>query len=221
MFQNLGDGTYFHSGLLAIRQAIAAEVNITYKILYNDAVAMTGGQPVDGALSVEQMILQLKGEGANRIALVSDDPDQHKKITRVSGLTIDHRDDLMSIEEQLRDTEGTTILIYEQTCAAEKRRRRKKGLLEDPPTRIVVNPQVCEGCGDCGVESNCLSVIPLETEHGRKRQIDQSACNKDYSCVKGFCPSFVSVTGGNLKKLQAAAMTPPTRTAGGCSATRT
>ena len=205
VFQNLGDGTYFHSGLLAIRQAIAAEVNITYKILYNDAVAMTGGQPVDGALSVEQMILQLKGEGANRIALVSDDPDQHKKITRVSGLTIDHRDDLMSIEEQLRDTEGTTILIYEQTCAAEKRRRRKKGLLEDPPTRIVVNPQVCEGCGDCGVESNCLSVIPLETEHGRKRQIDQSACNKDYSCVKGFCPSFVSVTGGNLKKLQAAA----------------
>lgn len=204
VFQNLGDGTYFHSGLLAIRQAIASGVNITYKILYNDAVAMTGGQPVDGSLSVEQMILQLKGEGISRIALVSDDPGRHADITKVKGLTIDHRDDLIGIEEELRDIEGTTVLVYEQTCAAELRRRRKKGLLEDPPTRVVINPAVCEGCGDCGVESNCLSVIPLETELGRKRSIDQSACNKDYSCLKGFCPSFVTVTGGNLRKLQAA-----------------
>ena len=203
VFQNLGDGTYFHSGLLAIRQALAANVNMTYKILYNDAVAMTGGQPVDGALSVEQMILQLKGEGVERIALVSDDPGRHRDVTRVKGLTISHRDDLIAIEEELRDTEGCTVLIYEQTCAAENRRRRKKGLMEDPDVRVIINPEVCEGCGDCGVQSNCLSVIPLETELGRKRQIDQSACNKDYSCVKGFCPSFVTVTGGELKKREA------------------
>lgn len=203
VFQNLGDGTYFHSGLLAIRQAIASGVNITYKILYNDAVAMTGGQPVDGALSIEQMIFQLKGEGVTRIALVSDDPKRHRDVSRVDGLTIDHRDDLISIEEELRDTAGTTILIYEQTCAAEKRRRRKKGLMEDPNVRVLINPEVCEGCGDCGVQSNCLSVMPLETELGRKRQIDQSACNKDYSCVKGFCPSFVTVIGGELKKRKA------------------
>ena len=199
VFQNLGDGTYFHSGLLAIRQTLAAKVNITYKILYNDAVAMTGGQPVDGALSIAQMILQLKGEGVERIALVSDDPGRHASIPPFDGLTVDHRDDLIAIEEELRDTPGTTALIYEQTCAAEKRRRRKKGLLEDPKVRVVINPDVCEGCGDCGIQSNCLSVIPLETELGRKRQIDQSACNKDYTCLKGFCPSFVTVTGGELR----------------------
>ena len=203
VFQNLGDGTYFHSGLLAIRQAIASGVNITYKILYNDAVAMTGGQPVDGTLSVDQMILQLRGEGITRVALVSDDPKKHGGVTRFKGLSIDHRDDLIAVEEELRDIEGTTVLIYEQICAAEKRRRRKKGELEDPPVRVVVNPEVCEGCGDCGVESNCLSVIPHETELGRKRKIDQSACNKDYSCLKGFCPSFVTVTGGQLKKNKA------------------
>ncbi len=200
VFQNLGDGTYFHSGLLAIRQAIAAGTNITYKILYNDAVAMTGGQPVDGALSVEQMVTQLRGEGIGRIAVVSDQPDIHKAMARFEGLSIDHRDDLISIEKELREVPGTTVLIYEQTCAAEKRRRRKKGLMEDPAKRVVINPDVCEGCGDCGVVSNCLSVIPLETELGRKRQIDQSACNKDYSCVKGFCPSFVTVEGGTLRK---------------------
>lgn len=204
VFQNLGDGTYFHSGLLAIRQAIAAGINITYKILYNDAVAMTGGQPVDGALSVERMILQLRGEGVDRIALVSDDPSRHRGVQRFAGLSIDHRDDLIHIEEGLRDTAGTTVLIYEQTCAAEKRRRRKKGTLEDPPVRVLINPEVCEGCGDCGIVSNCLSVIPLETELGRKRQIDQSACNKDYSCLKGFCPSFVTVNGGELRKSAAA-----------------
>lgn len=200
VFQNLGDGTYFHSGLLAIRQAISAGVNITYKILYNDAVAMTGGQPVDGALSVEQMILQLRGEGVRRIAVVSDAPDKHRAIPAFAGLSIDHRDRLLAIEKELREIKGTTVLVYEQTCAAEKRRRRKKGLLEDPPQRVVINAEVCEGCGDCSVQSNCLSVLPKATELGRKREIDQSACNKDYSCLKGFCPSLVTVTGGKLRK---------------------
>lgn len=204
VFQNLGDGTYFHSGLLAIRQALAAKVNITYKILYNDAVAMTGGQPVDGSLSVEQMIFQLRGEGVSRIALISDYPEKYtNKLDRFDGLTVDHRDQLIAIEKSLREISGTTVIIYEQTCAAEKRRRRKKGLLEDPARRVVINSDVCEGCGDCSVQSNCLSVLPLETELGRKRQIDQSSCNKDYSCVKGFCPSFVSVVGGTLRKKSA------------------
>ncbi len=199
VFQNLGDGTYFHSGSLAIRQSVAANVNITYKILYNDAVAMTGGQPIDGTLSVDQLILQLRGEGIKRIALVSDHPE-HYDAPSENGLTINHRDDLLSIEEELREVEGVSVLIYEQTCAAEKRRRRKKGTMVDPNRRIFINDAVCEGCGDCGQKSNCLSVLPKETELGRKRQIDQSACNKDYSCVNGFCPSFVSVIGGGLKK---------------------
>ncbi|NKB34408.1 MAG: indolepyruvate ferredoxin oxidoreductase family protein [Pseudomonadales bacterium] len=200
VFQNLGDGTYFHSGILAIRQAVAAEINITYKILFNDAVAMTGGQPVDGPLTVEQMIQQLRGEGVKRIALVSDNPTQHKWITKFDGYSLSHRDDLIEIEEELRDTAGTTVLIFEQICAAEKRRRRKKGTLEEPKERVYINPEVCEGCGDCSEESNCLSVIPLDTELGRKRQIDQSACNKDYSCLRGFCPSFVTVSGTELSK---------------------
>jgi indolepyruvate ferredoxin oxidoreductase len=203
VFQNLGDGTYFHSGILAIRQAVSAGVNITYKILYNDAVAMTGGQPVDGSLTVEQLILQLRGEGIKRIALVSDHPEQYH-FDRHEGFTVNHRDELLPIEEELREVAGTSVLIYEQTCAAEKRRRRKKGLLDDPNRRIFINEAVCEGCGDCGKKSNCLSVLPQETELGRKRQIDQSACNKDYSCVNGFCPSFVSVIGGRLKKSNAA-----------------
>tara|TARA_R110000772_G_scaffold226474_1_gene337183 strand:+ start:67905 stop:71387 length:3483 start_codon:yes stop_codon:yes gene_type:complete len=199
VFQNLGDGTYFHSGSLAIRQSVAAGVNITYKILYNDAVAMTGGQPIDGSLSVAQLILQLRGEGIKRIALVSDHPEQYDTPSE-AGLSVNHRDDLLSIEEELREIEGVSVLIYEQTCAAEKRRRRKKGTMIDPDRRIFINEAVCEGCGDCGKKSNCLSVLPKETELGRKRQIDQSACNKDYSCVNGFCPSFVSVIGGGLKK---------------------
>ncbi|MBT7372177.1 MAG: indolepyruvate ferredoxin oxidoreductase family protein, partial [Gammaproteobacteria bacterium] len=199
VFQNLGDGTYFHSGLLAIRQALAAGVNITYKILYNDVVAMTGGQPVDGVLTVAQMIQQLRGEGVERIALISDDPVKHSQIRLETGVTLNHRDDLMVIEKELRDIAGTTVLIYEQLCAAEKRRRRKKGVMADSKMRVVINPDVCEGCGDCGIASNCLSVIPLETELGRKRQIDQSACNKDYSCLNGFCPSLITVT-GDLKK---------------------
>jgi indolepyruvate ferredoxin oxidoreductase len=200
VFQNLGDGTYFHSGLLAIRQAVASDANITYKILYNDAVAMTGGQPIDGSLTVEQMIMQLRGEGITRIALISDEPNRHKDIRPFQGYSLDHRDDLIRVEKELREIPGTTILIFEQTCAAEKRRRRKKGQLEDPNVRVFINKAVCEGCGDCSIQSNCLSVVPVETELGRKRLIDQSACNKDYSCLKGFCPSFITVTGGNLKK---------------------
>ena len=200
VFQNLGDGTYFHSGILAIRQTVAAGVNITYKLLYNDAVAMTGGQPLDGALPVDQLVTQLRGEGVQRIALVSDHPQQLSHIKKFSGLTIDHRDRLITIEKELRETPGTTVLVYVQTCAAELRRRRKKGLAPDPAHRVVINAEVCEGCGDCGTASNCLSVIPLETELGRKRQIDQSACNKDFSCLKGFCPSFVTVEGASLAK---------------------
>lgn len=201
IFQNLGDGTYFHSGILAIRAAHAAKVNITYKILYNDAVAMTGGQPHDGPLSVAMIVDQVRAEGIVRIAVVSDDPDKYPTdFPRFSGLTIDHRDDLERIQLELREVEGTTVLVYDQTCAAEKRRRRKKGLMEDPALRVFINEAVCEGCGDCQVQSNCLSVLPHETELGRKRIIDQSACNKDYSCLKGFCPSFVTVKGGTLRK---------------------
>ena len=200
VFQNLGDGTYFHSGLLAIRQAIAAKTTITYKILYNDAVAMTGGQPVDGVLSVEQMIMQLRGEGVRRIAVVSDNPNQYQLTPLPDGVSIDSRDALLNVEEELRDTRGTTVLIYHQMCAAERRRQRKRGQLPDPARRVVINPEVCEGCGDCGTASNCLSVVPLETELGRKRRIDQSACNKDFSCLDGFCPSFVTVEGGSLAR---------------------
>ncbi|TNE82832.1 MAG: indolepyruvate ferredoxin oxidoreductase family protein, partial [Gammaproteobacteria bacterium] len=201
VFQNLGDGTYFHSGLLAIRAAISAGINITYKILYNDAVAMTGGQPVDGVLSVDRIVYQLRGEGVKRIAVVSDDPRQFgSDFPHFEGLTIDHRDQLDAIQKELREVEGTSILIYVQTCAAEKRRRRKKGLLDDPPKRVFINEQVCEGCGDCGYQSNCLSILPKDTPLGRKRMIDQSACNKDYSCLKGFCPSFVTVHGGRVRK---------------------
>ncbi len=201
IFQNLGDGTYFHSGILAIRAAHAAGVNITYKILYNDAVAMTGGQSHDGPLSVAIIAEQVRAEGIQRIAVVSDDPDKYPSdFPHFDGLTVGHRDDLESVQLELREIKGTTVLIYDQICAAEKRRRRKKGLIEDPPIRVFINEAVCEGCGDCGVQSNCLSVLPQETALGRKRVIDQSACNKDYSCLKGFCPSFVTVNGGQLRK---------------------
>ena len=201
VFQNLGDGTYFHSGLLAIRACIASGVNITYKILYNDAVAMTGGQAIDGSLTVAQMVYQLRGEGIQRIAVVSDEPDKYPhSFPRFDGLTVDHRKKLTLIQKELREIPGTTIIIYDQTCAAEKRRRRKKGLMIDPRKRVFINEDVCEGCGDCGVQSNCLSVLPKETELGRKRVIDQSACNKDYSCTDGFCPSFVSVIDAELRK---------------------
>ncbi len=200
VFQNLGDGTYFHSGLLAIRAAIAAQVNITYKILYNDAVAMTGGQHVDGSLSVAQITHQLYGEGVRRLAVVSDEPGKYRnRGAFADGVTFHHRDALDALQRELRSVPGTSVLIYDQTCAAEKRRRRKRGLMPDPPRRVFINAAVCEGCGDCSVQSNCLSVVPLETGFGRKRAIDQSNCNKDYSCLNGFCPSFVTVHGAKLR----------------------
>ncbi len=204
VFANLGDGTYFHSGLLAIRAAVAANVNITYKILYNDAVAMTGGQHVDGQLTVPMLTDQLAAEGIKTIYIVSDEPWKYGAARFPNGTTIEHRDSLDAVQRKLRETPGVTILIYDQTCAAEKRRRRKRGLMEDPAKRVLINERVCEGCGDCGKKSNCLSVAPVETEFGRKRQIDQSTCNKDFSCVKGFCPSFVTVLGGGLKKPEVA-----------------
>jgi indolepyruvate ferredoxin oxidoreductase len=197
VFQNLGDGTYYHSGSLGIRAAVAAKVNITFKILYNDAVAMTGGQPVDGPLDVKMIVDQLHGEGLKRIAVVSDDPGKYPNLENV---TVAHRDQLMALQEEFRSVPGVSAIIYDQTCAAEKRRRRKRGLMEDPAKRVFINERVCEGCGDCADTSNCLSVIPVETEFGRKRRIDQSSCNKDYSCVAGFCPSFVTVHGGALRK---------------------
>jgi len=201
IFANLGDGTYFHSGLLAIRQSVAGQVNITYKILYNDAVAMTGGQPIDGTLTVPQITRQLEAEGVGKMVIVTDEPEKYGGISNLApGVTIHHRDELDLIQRQLREIEGCTILIYDQTCATEKRRRRKRGKLVDPPRRVIINELVCEGCGDCSKESNCLSVIPVETEFGRKRAIDQSSCNKDFSCLKGFCPSFVTVEGGKLRK---------------------
>ena len=205
VFANLGDGTYFHSGLLAIRAAVAAKINITYKILYNDAVAMTGGQHVDGELPVDHLAWQLRAEGIDKIVVVSDYPEKYDgKADFPPKTEIRHRDDLDQIQRQLREVQGVSILIYDQTCAAEKRRRRKRGLMEDPAKRVMINERVCEGCGDCGDKSNCLSIAPVETEFGKKRQIDQSSCNKDYSCLKGFCPSFVTVLGGALKKPETA-----------------
>ncbi|MFN5030052.1 MAG: indolepyruvate ferredoxin oxidoreductase family protein [Burkholderiales bacterium] len=201
VFANLGDGTYFHSGLLAIRAAVAAKVNITYKILFNDAVAMTGGQPVDGPLNVPQITQQVYAEGVGRIVVVTDEPEKYPATANFApGVTVHHRDELEQVQRELREIDGVTILVYDQTCAAEKRRRRKRGTFPDPQKRVVINDLVCEGCGDCGKKSNCLSVIPVETEFGRKRAIDQSSCNKDFSCVKGFCPSFVTVEGGQLRK---------------------
>jgi indolepyruvate ferredoxin oxidoreductase len=200
VFQNLGDGTFYHSGSLAIRQAIAAGTNITYKILFNDAVAMTGGQPVDGPLSVQGVAHSVRAEGVQRIAIVSDDPGQFDARDFPAGTTISHRRDLDAIQRELRDIPGVTVLVYAQTCATEKRRRRKRGKLEEPQRFVVINDLVCEGCGDCSVESNCLSVVPKETPFGRKRQIDQNSCNKDYSCLNGFCPSFVTVEGGSRSR---------------------
>jgi len=203
VFQNLGDGTFYHSGSLAIRQSIAAGTNITYKILFNDAVAMTGGQPVDGPLSVQSIAHAMRAEGVDRIAVISDEPELFSFGDFPAGTTISHRRELDSVQRELREIPGVTVLIYAQTCATEKRRRRKRGKLEDPDKFVVINELVCEGCGDCSVESNCLSVVPKETKFGRKRQIDQNSCNKDYSCVNGFCPSFVTVE-GKIERAQAA-----------------
>lgn len=199
-FVNLGDGTYFHSGLLAIRASVAAGVNVTYKVLYNDAVAMTGGQPVDGDLSVESITHQLHHEGVSPLYVVSDEPDAFAAGDLPTGTIVRHRDELDSVMRLLREREGCNAIIYAQTCAAEKRRRRKRGLLEDPARYAYINSDVCEGCGDCSEQSNCVSIEPLDTPMGRKRQINQSSCNKDFSCLKGFCPSFVTIEGGQLKK---------------------
>ncbi|TYQ05344.1 UNVERIFIED_ORG: indolepyruvate ferredoxin oxidoreductase [Zoogloea ramigera] len=206
VFQNLGDGTYFHSGYLAIRAALAAKVNITYKILYNDAVAMTGGQPVDGITSVPLIARQMAAEGVQRIALVTEDLSRYQdRSVLPAHITLHDRKDMDAVQRELREVAGVSVLIYDQTCAAEKRRRRKKGDYPDVAKRMVINEAVCEGCGDCGVQSNCVSILPKETEFGRKRTIDQSSCNKDYSCAKGFCPSFVTVEGGTLRKSRAGA----------------
>lgn len=198
IFQNMGDGTYSHSGILAIRAAVANKSNITYKVLYNDAVAMTGGQPVELLMSPIDMVNQLLSEGVKPVRLVTDNPDQYQHSKLPANCTLHHRDELDNLQRDLREIKGVTGIVYEQTCATEKRRRRKRGLMDDPNQRLFINPDVCEGCSDCSVQSNCISIQPLETEFGRKRKIDQSTCNKDYSCVKGFCPSFVTVTGGTI-----------------------
>jgi len=202
VFQNLGDGTYYHSGLLAIRAAVASGANITYKLLYNDAVAMTGGQPIDGPISVAQMAHQVLHEGVQRLILVSDDPTRHKSADLPAGIRIEHRDRLDAIQRELRETPGCTVILYEQTCAAEKRRRRKRGEMVDPQQRLFIYDAVCEGCGDCAAQSSCVSIEAKETALGRKRKINQSSCNKDYSCVKGFCPSFVSVEGAKPRRMK-------------------
>lgn len=202
-FVNLGDGTFFHSGHLAIRQSVAAGANITYKILVNDAVAMTGGQPIDGELSPEQITHLMHDERVARIVLMSDRPDLYRPADLATGTEIRHRDEIDATMLELREVPGVSVIVYEQTCAAELRRRRKRGTAEDPDQRLWINPAVCEGCGDCSVQSNCIAVEPLETDFGRKRKINQSACNKDYSCLKGFCPSFVTLRGAALRKAPA------------------
>jgi indolepyruvate ferredoxin oxidoreductase len=212
VFQNLGDGTYNHSGALALRWAIDAKVNLTYKILFNDAVAMTGGQRHEGGLNPPQIAAQVAADGAKRIVVVADDVGKYPPATRwPEGVVVRPRDELIAVEKDLAAIDGVTVLIYDQTCAAEKRRRRKRGQYPDPDKRVFINPRVCEGCGDCGVKSNCVSVQPLETEFGRKRRIDQTACNKDYSCVDGFCPSFVTIEGARPKARAVGIAPPPWR----------
>jgi indolepyruvate ferredoxin oxidoreductase len=200
VFANLGDGTYNHSGLLAIRAAVAAKVDMTYKILFNDAVAMTGGQPMDGSLTAGDVARQVLAEGVTRVVVVTDRPEAVAEGSFPAALSVRHRDELDAVQRELREVPGVTVLLYLQTCAAEKRRRRKRKQFPDPPKRVLINDLVCEGCGDCSTKSNCVSVVPLETEYGRKRAIDQSTCNKDFSCLKGFCPSFVMVEGGRLRR---------------------
>ena len=200
VFQNLGEGTYNHSGILAIRAALSAGTNITYKILFNDAVAMTGGQPNEGDLSPERIAHEVKAMGVAHIALIYDPKEEIDFAGFPKGLERHTRDRLMDVQERFQEMEGVSVIIYVQTCAAEKRRRRKRGTFPDPDMRVFINPEICEGCGDCGVQSNCVSIVPLETELGRKRAIDQSSCNKDFSCVNGFCPSFVTVSGGTIRK---------------------
>ncbi|MEX0603647.1 MAG: indolepyruvate ferredoxin oxidoreductase family protein [Marinobacter sp.] len=202
VFQNLGEGTYFHSGSMAIRQAVAAGINITYKILFNDAVAMTGGQPVDGQITVPMIAQQVAAEGVRRVVVLSDEPEKYDghRDQFPKDVSFHDRSELDTVQRELRTISGCSVLIYDQTCAAEKRRRRKRNQFPDPAKRVFINHHVCEGCGDCSVQSNCLAVVPRKTELGRKRKIDQSSCNKDFSCVNGFCPSFVTVEGGQLRK---------------------
>ena len=201
VFANMGEGTYFHSGLLAIRAAVAANTPITYKILYNDAVAMTGGQPVDGPISVPRITQQLAAEGVGRIVVVTDEPERYESVTDLApGVPVRHRREMDATQRELRELPGVTAIVYDQTCAAEKRRRRKRGRDPDPARRVVINTAVCEACGDCSAKSNCISVVPVATDLGTKRAIDQSSCNKDFSCIEGFCPSFVTVEGGRLRK---------------------
>ena len=205
VFQNIGDGTYFHSGFLAVRAAVASGVNVTYKILYNDAVAMTGGQHIDGNLAPPQIAQELLAEGVKKVAIVTDEPEKYAAGVLPREVPVHHRVDYDRVQREFRDIEGTSAIIYDQTCASEKRRRRKRNAYPDPAKRAFINDLVCEGCGDCGVQSNCVSITPLETEFGRKRKIDQSSCNKDFSCVNGFCPSFVTVHGGSVRKGKGAA----------------
>ncbi|GMG81783.1 indolepyruvate ferredoxin oxidoreductase family protein [Paralimibaculum aggregatum] len=197
VFQNLGDGTFNHSGLMAIRAAVYSGVNITYKILYNDAVAMTGGQRNDGGLDAGKIARECQAAGVARVVAVRDEKEEAADLP--ANIAVFERADLDAVQRELAETPGCTVLLYIQTCAAEKRRRRKRGLAADPEERVFINPSVCEGCGDCGVQSNCVAILPHETPLGRKRRIDQSACNKDFSCLKGFCPSFVTVTGARPK----------------------
>ena len=206
VFQNLGDGTYFHSGSLAIRHALASKTRITYKILFNDAVAMTGGQPHDGQLTPSAIARQVKAEGVRNVVVVTDEPEKYPAGYFDADVAVFERSKLDDVQRQVREYDGVSVLIYDQTCAAEKRRRRKRGTFADPSKRAFINEAVCEGCGDCGVQSNCVSIEPVETEFGRKRAINQSSCNKDFSCVTGFCPSFVTVNGGNLRKGKASSV---------------
>src|SRR5690606_18590625 len=200
VFQNIGDGTWFHSGSLALRHAVATNTRMTYKVLFNDAVAMTGGQRHDGALTPQRIAQQVRAEGVRRVAVVTDEPEKYPSGYFDADVDVHHRSRLDEVQRELREYDGVSVLIYDQTCAAEKRRRRKRGEFPDPQKRVFINEAVCEGCGDCGVQSNCVSIEPVETEFGRKRKINQSACNKDYSCVNGFCPSFVTVHGGRVRR---------------------
>ncbi|MEM8856298.1 MAG: indolepyruvate ferredoxin oxidoreductase family protein, partial [Pseudomonadota bacterium] len=207
VFVNMGDGTYYHSGILAIRQAVAANVPVTYKILFNDAVAMTGGQVHDGPLTVGDISRQMMAEGVGKVVVATEEPELYGDARSVApGVPVVHRDELMPLQDECARFEGVSVIIYDQTCAAEKRRRRKRGTFKDPDLRLVIKPRVCEGCGDCSVQSNCISVEPLATDFGEKRTINQSTCNKDFSCVKGFCPSFAYVEGAALKKADTVAM---------------
>src|SRR5690606_9111834 len=206
VFANLGDGTYFHSGFLAVRQAVAAKVNITYKLLVNGFVSMTGGQPVDGELSVPQMATELLAEGVGKVVIVADDPSRYQGVSLPAGVQVEHRRELERLQRDLRGFAGVSVIIYDQMCATERRRQRKRGTYPDVDQRVFIHPDVCEGCGDCSVKSNCMSVEPLQTELGRKRQINQASCNKDVSCVEGVCPSFVTVVGARRKAGDAPAM---------------